>query len=291
MPISGWISVRWPSTDQPSRRRTSWTLPSVSSLPPLMSVACRAIEMPIDEGPRRWLSTARRTTSPSRTIDRRWPLVELGIAWTASSSLVRPGQASALFEPRSLFEQACRRSVPGSRRRRRRGRAARLGQFEGIAGGGGLTRSRRSRRGRSAQPSPAAFRSSRRPARASARGDSRGRRRSCRRGDRVVELRRLGFEISSEGLKPRARYSEIDGFALRPARRRRQLHLQEPVVGWLDETPRPLDELAGLQVKRGCRRRRSRPNSRAAVGRSRRRRCGAHRAPPRRPRRSSWRRR
>jgi hypothetical protein len=36
-PISGWISVKWPSTLYPFRRRTSWTLPSVSSLPTLMS--------------------------------------------------------------------------------------------------------------------------------------------------------------------------------------------------------------------------------------------------------------
>jgi hypothetical protein len=33
----------------------------------------------------------------------------------------------------------------------------------------------------------------------------------ARLGDRVVELRRLGLEISSEGLKPRARYLAIDG--------------------------------------------------------------------------------
>jgi len=36
--------------------------------------------------------------------------------------------------------------------------------------------------------------------------------------------------------------------SLRPGRRR-ELHLLQPVVGWLGETPRPLDELARPQVE------------------------------------------
>ena len=71
----------------------------------------------------------------------------------------------------------------------------------------------------------------------------------ARLGDRVVELPPTWLGDLVRGLEAPGEVLGHRRFALRPTGRRRQLHLQEPVVGWLGKAPRPLDELAGLQLK------------------------------------------
>src|SRR5207244_12275268 len=71
----------------------------------------------------------------------------------------------------------------------------------------------------------------------------------ARLGDRVVKLTPTWLRNLVRGLEAPGEVLGHRRFALRPTGRRRQLHLQEPVVGWLGNTPRPLDELTGLQLK------------------------------------------
>ena len=61
---------------------------------------------------------------------------------------------------------------------------------------------------------------------------------------------RLG-RVWAEAVKPDERpgASTVSAVRFLRSRWRRQLHLPEPVVGRLGETPRPLDELTGLSVK------------------------------------------